>query len=184
MKNNSYGWIGKMDINTAPNRRKGTKTAGYLLYYFKKNGAVTQTEIRSKNLVWKERVPYYILSIGEGETSWAPYLFIEKFNDLREFHFVLTQDTGESKGILWDVEISEIEILSEESLRLGNRRNRITLRKQKRKQAGDYYRLSMAQVKELMGPEEKGIEFTLDNLDELTKEILQKEEDSDELLAK
>ena len=174
MESNEYGWIGKTNSNMLSARRTGTRTAGYFLHYFKQKGAIPYAgnEIRSKNLVQKNGIPYYILSIGVGEAAWAPYLFIGK---LDKFHFILTQDTEELQGTLWDVKVTETKVTDDrrEIILKTENGNQVNLRKQERKDAGDYYRLSIGQVEILMGYDGKTVEFSLDNMEKIINELLE-----------
>ena len=160
----SYGWImkaGDSKIRISKNRGTGTKTGEYFGYFFTKEAGVMKSEkIRSKNLYEKGDQFYYILSIGKGKSTWAPYPFITELENLT---LILTQDSDEGKGNVWvikkDGEKKKIE--SDQSYFF----NGIELKKQSRDDAGDYYSLSLNQVKNIKKKNGEGQEpdFSFDN---------------------
>lgn len=91
----SYGWISSRNVRRNFNRASGTKTAGYIMYWAKKDGAeVPDTEIQSRNLLSKENELYYILSISKNETGWRPNKKIMEKNP----NLILTVDCNKNSN--------------------------------------------------------------------------------------
>ena len=159
-RKNMYGWIGKTRNNKTSERGSGTDTAEYFKYSIKSMGGIPYKDVQSKNLFEKDGRYYYVLSIGVGQSSWAPYPFIE---NLEPIHLIMTRDIDSRSGDVWCMTISAEKriVLSEEYLQLGDAENNIEIKKQKRKGAGEYYSLSLKNIKKITRKKEPDYKFDL-----------------------
>lgn len=105
-----YGWLGKLKVKHI-NKGVATKTSDIIKEHAIKCGAelVVGGEFRSKNLMCKDNNYYYILSIGENYNAWAPYSsVVANERNKNNITLILTRDTGEDTGELWDVDLEDI----------------------------------------------------------------------------
>lgn len=177
MENQFYGWLGQGKNKTTSIRGSGTNTASYFKYYLTQLGAKQDTEIRSKNLfVMEDGRKYYILSISKGRPTWASSTFIENSKN-GQMHLILTQDTGESSGRVWDFPINVIK-LTDEAITLEQNGESYIFNRQGRRGAGDYYALSVSKVNDMC---RKCIEFDRNDetksIEKVLREILKIGED-------
>lgn len=158
-----YGWIGKNNSKKIGKRDNGTDTASYIKYFANQIGASAAniTEINSKNLLEKNGRYYYILSISNGKSSWAPYPFIDKLAKKESYMLLTIDGVNKGEGTIFKLELSD-EKLEELGLSLV-----------KRDDAGDYYYLPLSKVNEIKS-EEKEYQMMNDGATNYIKEVLKK----------
>ena len=168
-----YGWIKKSKYKKTKIRSNITKTGEYFCAYFKGEKAEKYTDIRAKNLYSKCDKIYYILSIGRGKTMWAPYPFIKDINQKKQLCMVLTVDTDDNTGEVWilDFKPGDISDGNNDCLSLSG----VEIKKNIRRDAGDYYSLSRNKVIEIREKQGKNKEadyhFEMNNTSDNEKSI-------------
>ncbi len=138
-----YGWLSKIKNTTGNRRDSGTDTGKYFRFYFEKY-AKRSDNFRSKNLFVDNDRYFYVLCIGKGKTTWAPYPFITQIENLT---LILTQDEADGKGKIWIVENNDNVVSKDSGFPETYKLNGIEIKKQTRDNAGDYYSLSLRQIK-------------------------------------
>jgi hypothetical protein len=152
-----YGWIGNLENKNLSSRGSGTKTAEFFKKCAISLGAVSYSDkIRSKNLLMKDDKIFYLLSIGIGKPGWAPYPFI---GEIKRGFFILTIDDEDGKGKVWSFGY-ETEVINEKCKLISMETGKfVELKLNDRKEGGNYYSLSLSNVKILTGKDNGNYQY-------------------------
>ncbi len=154
-----YGWIGKNNSKKIGQRDSGTDTASYIKFFANQIGAEVANieDVYSKNLLKKGNKYYYVLSISNGKSSWAPYPFIDKLESEDSFMLLTIDGVNKSEGTIYKVNLSEVK--------------KLNLKLVKRNNARNYYSLPLSKVKEAT-PTEKDYQMMNEDADNYIKKVL------------